>query len=230
MNHAVTRPLPLWWLGLVSAALPLVCMHITYVVSALQGHVEWCVPYWDSCTSISRTGRYGASYFIFKGLMIPAAVLGIGLWWLHALWLQQVAPQARKLNWLVWLGTLAGLSLLLYTLALGHAGQAFQVMRRAGVVIYFAFTFLNQLILSAALESVHAWHSTGKAMLRWCQMVLAIGILSVLLSALDYELYKATDDAFEWTLALLLNIHALWSVWLWRSSGFSAGVQLDMRV
>ena len=226
MNSPAARPLSLWWLGVVCAALPLVCMHTTYVVSALQGHVEWCVPYWDSCTSISRTGRHGASYFIFKGLMIPAAVLGIGLWWLNACWLQQIAPQARKIHWILWLGVVAGLSLLMYTLALGHAGQAFQIMRRTGVVIYFAFTFLNQLILSAALASVPAWQKTGNAMVRWCQMVLAIGILSVLISAFDYPLYKATDDAFEWTLALLLNIHALWAVWLWRQSHFTASFRV----
>ena len=44
-------------LALITGLLPLVCVHTTYLIAASHGHVPWCVPYWDSCTSISATGR-----------------------------------------------------------------------------------------------------------------------------------------------------------------------------
>src|SRR5690606_7136032 len=41
-------------------------------------------------------------------------------------------------------------------------------------------------------------------------------------TALVRELYSQIDNAFEWVLALLLNVHALWVALLWRQSSFQA--------
>jgi len=66
----------------MTGLVPIVAIHSTYLVSALQGHVPWCFPYFESCTSISATGRHGAAYFLFKGTMIPAAMLLMAFWFL----------------------------------------------------------------------------------------------------------------------------------------------------
>lgn len=219
MGH---RSLSLWWLALAAALVPLVTIHLTFAVSVAEGHVSLCMPYWDSCTSISRTGRHGIAYFIFKGAMLPAAVLGILFWWLNGLWLRQLGVNSRGVAWVPWLGLIACVALALYTLALGHAGDGFNLIRRIGVVLYFALTYLCQLLVSACLASHPRWWLAGRRLLRLCQLTLAIGILSVILTAVVPEYYSQKDDAFEWVLALLINLHALWLALLWRRSGFRA--------
>ena len=41
--------------------------------------------------------------------------------------------------------------------------------------------------------------------------LLAVGILSVILTAAVPALYSQLDNAFEWVLALLINLHALFA-------------------
>ncbi|WP_111657350.1 hypothetical protein [Isoalcanivorax indicus] len=227
MNREHSPALPLWGIALAASLIPLVTIHTTYLVSALEGHVPWCMPYWDSCTSISRTGRYGVSYFIFKGAMLPAALLGILFWWLNARWLRELGASGRGIAWLPWLGLVACLFLAAYTMALGHAGDLFRFIRRTGVILYFSLTFLAQLLLTAALLNVPAWRDWARRLFRVCQTALAIGILSVILTTFAYGLYSQIDDAFEWVLALLINGHALGVAWLWWKSDFRA--QLHVR-
>lgn len=212
----------LWWLGLAAGLVPLLTIHTTFFVSVLEGHVAWCMPYWESCTSISKTGRHGSAYFIFKGTMLPAALLGILFWLLNAAWLRQMGCQGRGPAWLPWLGLVAGLALGAYTLALGHGGDAFNLIRRIGVVLYFSLTFINQLLLSAALRAHVTMGDTGQRLLWLCQVTLLIGIFSVLLDGVTPDLHERWEDAFEWMLALLINLHAVWVAMLWRSSGFVA--------
>ena len=64
--------MPCYPIAIMINLLPLVCIHLCYLVAANLGHIEWCVPYLENCTSISATGRKYPEFFIFKGLMIPA--------------------------------------------------------------------------------------------------------------------------------------------------------------
>lgn len=217
----------LWWLALAAALIPLLTIHITFFVSALEGHVAWCVPYWDSCTSISRTGRHGTSYFIFKGTMLPAAVLGMLFWWFNGLWLRQLGVRSAAVSWVPWLGLIACTALGAYTVALGHEGEGFNLIRRTGVVLYLSLTFLCELLISAALRGHPLWCVHGKRLLALCQLTLAIGLLSVILNGVAPAFYSRTDDAFEWVFALLINLHALWLAWLWRQSRFRVRFWID---
>ena len=214
----------LWWLALAAGLVPMVTIHLTFSVSVLEGYVAWCNPYWDSCTSISRTGRHGTAYFLFKGTMLPAAVLGLLFWWLNAAWLRQLSSSARGLSWLPWLGLVGAISLAAYTLALGHGGDGFNLIRRTGVVLYFGLTFIAQVILSGALKGCPGWRKAGNRLLLLSQLTLGIGLLSVVLSAFAPAFYSQRDDAFEWVLALLINSHALWVALLWRRSGYRASL------
>lgn len=219
--------IPLWWMALAAALIPLVTIHTTYFVSAIEGHVDWCLPYWQSCTSISGTGRHGTAYFIFKGTMLPAALLGVLFWWLNTRWLRQLGAGGRGIAWLPWLGLAACLALSIYTLALGHRGDDFQLIRRIGVVLYFSLTYIAQLLLSANLQAVHKWSHQGHYLLWLCQVTLVVGLSSVVLDGLVQEVHERFEDAFEWVLALLVNTHALWVAFLWRQSGFRAVSQVD---
>lgn len=220
MNTVAYRlsPMPVGW---AAALLPLLTIHVCFVISVAQGHIEPCFPYWEGCSSISRAGRHGAAYFVFKGGMIPATVLLTGLWWLNRVWLLQ---HGQRVPSLAWLGLVASLALLLYTLTLGHRGDAFHILRRIGVIGYFGLTFIAQLKLSAALARTDTLAEPGRRLLRLCKLTLFIGLLSVLAGLIWPERYDDMEDGFEWVLALLLNIHALRVVSLWRRSGLRIDV------
>lgn len=221
------RTFHLWWLALATALVPFLTIHITFVISVIEGHVDLCIPYWDSCTSISRTGRHGTSYFIFKGSMLPAALLGIMFWWLNGRWLQQLHVSLKGIAWIPWLGLVASISLAAYTLALGHAGDGFNLIRRIGVVLYFSLTFICELLVSFGLQSHPHWKQTGRRLINLCQLTLGIGILSVILTGVVPEFYSRKDDAFEWILAVLINAHALWLALLWRRNRFRVRLWTD---
>jgi len=223
MNTTIqSRSVPLWWLALAAALIPLLSIHTTFTVAVFEGYISWCIPYWDSCTSISRTGRHGTAYFIFKGAMLPAALLGILFWWLNSLWLLQLGAPGRGQLWIPWLGLVACIALAAYTLALGHEGEGFNLIRRIGVVLYFSLTYIAQLLISSALKDHPRWHQSGKRLLWLSEVTLAVGFLSVILTAAAPDLYSQIDNAFEWILALLINLHALWVALLWRQSSFRA--------
>lgn len=208
--------------GAVTLALPLLAMHLGWLVSSAQGYIEWCVPYLEPCTSISRAGRYGAAYFVFKGLMIPASVLLVFFWWATGRWLQQlqVTPPAG----LVPTACIASLALLLYTLMLGHAGDTFHLLRRIGVIGYMGLTFLLQLRVSARLAEQGALQAAGRRLVRFLQLVLVIGLLSVLHAVVLPENHNLWEDVYEWWLALLMSVHSLALLRLWQRTGLSVSL------
>ena len=104
-----------------------------------------------------------------------------------------------------WLGQIAGVSLIAYTLALGVDGESYRVVRRTGVMLWFALTFFNQLLVSvSALTDGHdRWLRIGVVTL------LGLGLLSVALAYLLPTWYNTVDNAFEWCFAALLMFNFL---------------------
>ncbi|MCK5873507.1 MAG: hypothetical protein KAG82_02330 [Alcanivoracaceae bacterium] len=217
----------IWLLALICAAIPFLTIHLSFLVSAVEGNVRWCFPYWETCTSISRTGRHGTAYFIFKGGMIPACVLLALFWWLNRLWLQLLGLEGGKS--LPWLGLVSSLALLIYTLALGHAGDTFYLMRRVGVIGWFGLTYIAQLQLGASLRHHPHWGKAGQRLLQLSVVTLLIGLISVVAGLVVPERHDELENAFEWTLALLLNVHGFAVALLWRRSGFALSPQLNRR-
>ena len=83
---------------LAAAVLVFVAIHACYLISASQGQVEWCVPYWDGCTTISRAGRQSPAVFVYRGLMTPAAAFMVLYWLLSREWLALVRGRAHWLD------------------------------------------------------------------------------------------------------------------------------------
>ena len=187
-----------------AALLPFITIHVSYILAASQGHVEWCMPYWDACTSISATGRQMPEKLWFKLGMLTAAGVTALLWW-------QLGRSTGKSGTMVILGILACVFLTMYTLALGVEGDTYQRIRRIGITLSFAFTFLAQLLYTRFLgqrsKSSHDPLTFGwsRFLLGLITALLIIGILSVVLDAALGERYDDYEDAFEWILALLLN-------------------------
>ncbi len=197
---------------LLVGVLPIVAINITYLVSASEGYVPWCVPDWDSCTSISATGRSGTAFYIFKITMIPAAILLMWYWKLTARKLERFGNTG---NTILIIGVIGAIFLIVYTIALGAVGDMFRLQRRVGIIIFFTFTYLAQLLFICRVEKFAFVDPTRPIQLTICSTVLAIGLLTFVLDV-TLENYDEYEDAFEWIIALLLQCYFIVSHWSWK--------------
>lgn len=215
----------LYPLAYAAALLPLIAIHLSYLLAASHGQVDWCIPYLHSCASISATGREPPAYFVFKGLMIPAAVLLALYWLLSAAWLKTLGCQRR--HWravLASLGLIASTGLVFYTVLLGWIDPGYRQQRHMGVITFFGFSLFAQLLITWLLESIPAVRADlarGLRRLKTAIIVVFItGLASVIIGFVDPDLYQRTDNAFAWSLTLLLNLHTFFAASLWRQSGW----------
>lgn len=219
-------------LAWATALLPFITTHTSFLWAASLGYVDWCVPYWDGCTSISATGRELPVKIWFKFLMTPSILLTMTLWWCATAWRVQCGTTlyTRSLRAMPVLGTLAAVSLLLYTLALGE-GDAYRLVRRAGVVTSFALTYISQLLLTRLIGEL-ARQRRDPVMLRWYQRLFALssillgtGILSVVLDGIMGPAFDEIEHSFEWMMALLINGYFACLALAWRGEGYVLGLK-----
>ena len=205
--------------GMVAALtglVPIIAIHSAYLVAAAQGHVPWCFPWFESCTSISATGRYGAAGYLFKGTMIPAAMLLMLYWHLMSRWLLSLGDAKPVARMIFVIGALGAIFLIIYTVALGVPGDEFRLQRRLGATSYFTLTYLSQLLVVWRMEKLLPGDATRPWLLGLCMTALAIGVATLVLDAMlaNYDDY---EDAFEWILALLVHLYFLVTVVTWKS-------------
>lgn len=212
------------------ALLPFCAVHLAYLIAAQHGFIDWCFPYIDSCTSISATGRYAPASFVFRGLMLPTAMLMMVFWWLQWSWLNHLTPRPKtqtRRHMMLLLGWLACLGLILYVTVLGEIGDLWRLQRKIGTVLFFSFTFIAQLLLASFLGQLPETVGSGmqqkgqrvaRRMLQICQLMLTIGIVSVIVQLISEPWHDAIEDAIEWQLALLLQINFLLTALLWRDA------------
>jgi hypothetical protein len=219
-------------LCLGSALLPFLTVQLSYLLAAQAGSVPWCIPYIDSCTSISATGRSGPASYLFRAGMLPSSTLIAGFWWLHWRWLRELRggqPSLRGRAMLT-LGLLACAGLVMYVSVLGEIGDLWRLQRRIGTVLFFAFTFLAQLLLAAEMHALlelanPAAVRTGRWLLRVCLLMLCIGVYSIIIQAIDESWHDAIEDAVEWLLALLLQLNFLLCTAVWWRSEWELGIR-----
>ena len=215
-------------LALANGLLPLVVINLCYLISATVGHIPLCFPYLEGCTSISAAGRYGLTYFLFKGTIIPAGALVCLYWWLCARWLKSVGEDSHQAQQLLsFLGNLAGVFLILYAVFLGSPGDFYSFMRRFGVTVFFGCSGLTQLILLQRLYRLKlekglvlpAFVLPGK-------MLVAMALLVVGLASIPVKNFVADADAVanavEWNFALLMQCFYLLTWRAWKFTGFTA--------
>ena len=220
-------------IALLAALVPFVSVHVTYLVAASHGTVDWCNPYLDSCTSISATGRQAPASFIFCSTMLPAAVFMMAYWWLNHTWLAAVHHRAghhrqRANHWMLGLGVLACIGLILYVTVLGERGQAWAAQRRVGTILFFSFTFIAQLLLLEQLRRLDVPGIRSGSLVYMgsaCGTLLATGVLTVILQAWNAAWYETVEDALEWVLTLLLQSNFLAGYFVWRQAGWKLAVK-----
>ncbi len=219
-------PIRLTHIPLITALLPAVAIHVSYLVAANAGHVPWCVPYIDGCASISATGRQGVERLIFRATIMPTAVLMMLFWTLSYHWLKALgSPWRRASQTMLALGIAACFGLLLYTTVLGEVGDAYQLQRRLGVTFFYALSVLAQVILTLQIDGLARTRAAAVSRaVRWtlgvlCVAVLVVGVVNL---ALPASFHNGLEDAAAWIATLLIFLHFLVTGRAWRESGFGA--------
>lgn len=204
--------------ALFTGLLPLLCVHLTYAVAASFGHVDWCVPYWDSCTSISATGRELPEKLLFKLLMLPASLCAFVFWWLADNWLRVALGTASRA--MVLTGSIAALFLMLYVVALGESNE-YRWARQTGIILFFSLTYVAQLCFLVRLARTPHPVPVVQRTVHWQNLaaltLLAIGLLSVVLDAMWAD-YDSVEDAFEWVMMLFIALQFCSHYPLWKSA------------
>lgn len=207
---------PAAWTAMALFVLPVVAVNANYLIAAAEGFVPWCNPYLDSCTSISATGRRGAGFVFFKATMLPMSLLYLA-YWRHAG--RRLARAGYTGGGIRRLGAAAAAALVCYVLALGAMGEHYQLVRRVGVILYFSFTFLCQLLVLRRI-AIHRIDAPGRgAQLALCALILCLGLLTVALDALLPGYDEDYANAFEWNLALLVHLNFALAGWGWARAG-----------
>jgi hypothetical protein len=196
-------------IALASWLLPSAAVLITYLVSAGQGQVPTCIPFFEGCTSISGAARRDPSIHIFRTMMLPTATAIAAYWLLVRAWLGHLGDTGRARDWLTALGVIGALFMVLYVVFLGTDGRAYGLMRRYGVTIYFAFTALAQLMLAARLDRLPAATKAvvGRGVIRakagFGIAMLALGLVNI--PAANYFEVWEVQNVIAWHFALLMH-------------------------
>lgn len=211
-------------LAWVAALLPLAAAHAAYVISASQEAVPWCLPHIEGCTSISRAARStSAASVVYKALVLPYSVVVALFWWRAGAWLREVAPGRRRTQLALFpLGLVAALATAMYAVALGVEGELHQWIRRYGINVGFGFTFIAELLLTAAIaREPRVPEVLRRAMVGMCAAMLALGVASIPLQFLSGSHGNAVN-AIEWTYGVLMLCFFPLIGAAWRRTALSA--------
>ena len=210
-------------LALIITITPLLVSNGVYLLSAAEGFIPWCLPYIDGCTTISQAARSGNALFIFRAVMMAYAVLLIFFWLYAKHWLDLLYGHRTKIAGVIlWLGIIAAIFLIIYVDFLGASGEVNRFMRRYGIMVFFTFTPLAQLLMLRQHYDILSSHSDCrlKAIVLHYQLIiillmLIIGIISAALDILQIKTYES-ENIVEWNFSLLLNMYFAGMIFMWK--------------
>ncbi len=222
----------LTFVPLITAALPILAINISYLLAASQGHVPWCIPYFEGCTSISATGRQGPEAFVFRGLIVPTAVLLMLYWKLCYEWLKSLGGARAGVNrTMLAFGVIAALALIVYATVLGAVGEGYKLQRRGGVMVFYVFTILAQVLLTWQVARTARGTATplsrrSSSILIAINAVVIGGALFGLVLSGTWEGYGDYDDSVQWSLTTIMLAHVAATYFAWKDSGFHASFKV----
>lgn len=212
----------------LAAILPFVAANVAYLISATAELVPWCFPYVEGCTSVSRAARSGIANPVFRGIMLPFAVVLVLYWWLTAEWLRGFAPERPTLRrTMLAFGCGAAVFLVLYATFLGVEGEFYQWMRRYGITVHFSCTVLAQFLLARVLVTdtrLPAWLRRSKLAL--CAAMLGLGLASIPLQHFVQD-RTAALNAIEWSYSVLMLAFYPLTGEAWRLTRFRFRLQVE---
>ncbi len=170
---------------------PVLTIFVSYLISASNGYVDWCMPIIEGCTSISKVGRYGLSFYLYKIFIIPSLILMIYFW-------LKAYLNIYKNIVLIFLSVVACLFLIIYLIALGFDGQIYRFMREIGIFVFFFLMPICQSWLTISTS-----HNFLNKFFLYLIIFVFIGLACVYLSilSLDNDNY---ENIIEWNFVFFI--------------------------
>lgn len=196
----------LYWLGSATG----------YIFSYIGEFVPWCIPHIEGCTSISRTGRFGTSFYIVKFTLIPVALFAFVYWLDMARWNKVSAPNGHFLNFVpTILGCLGATALLLQISVLGIECGACRTIRSYSTMTFFLLTFIAQWFAWVRIrkQSERNWVSVLYLIL--CILLSIDVVLFVVIPNL-FENTSALENSIAWRTSYLISLAPALSAFGWR--------------
>ena len=211
--------------------IPLLTVHLCWLWSSLVGSIPFCFPYWTGCTSISRAARLSDALFLFRAGMIFSAGYLMLYWYYSSLYISQKCWSQRQSRFILGLGYTGALFLILYADFLGTEGKVYRLMRQYGVIFYFTFTVLAQMLFTRQL-----WHHRNemedsltyiKSMLYLGIIVLIVGFTSLWATAtLENPAKDKWENLTEWWFALTMTVYFGLTAKIWEKECFCAKTEV----
>lgn len=152
---------------------------IGYIFSGLEEYVPWCIPHFEGCTSVSKAGRYGTSFYLFKILLIPATIL-LFIYWIDVYrWQRFQQTLSARLPMLILIsGCLGAVFLIAHLTALGLDCEICRTFRNYGTKGFFVFTIAAQWMLYFHLRSTFSKELSTRCLFVVCVLVTFEMLLS----------------------------------------------------
>lgn len=216
-------------LPLLAGIAPLAAITFAHWLGVSYDVLPSCIPYLEGCTSVSATGRYEPSSFLFRAIMLPQSVILLFVWYFATRWLSTIGPSKITTFLILFWGVVGAVALVLYVTFLGTKAPFYEFMRRFGIYLYFLGTALAQLFLALALLR-HAKVLEVPSLRRWamwlltfCGLPFVLGIVNLILKAI-IEDPDVIENIIEWNAALLMQAYFVVLYFVWRNTGFAFGL------
>lgn len=170
-----------------------------------------CNPYFEGCVSTSRAVRSGPGLIWFKAVMLPVAVLMALTWRSMGGWMAgfgSLMPRVQR--WTVRLGFGGAVALVFYVVFLGTEGSVYSWLRRYGVVFFFGFTALAQLVAARFTWGVYPAGSPSvtASFIALVSTQWAIGVFSVFKRFMfrDPDFIDRLENITEWFMIATMSL------------------------
>jgi hypothetical protein len=155
--------------------------------------------------------------------MITYGVLLIVFWIYAQQWLNLLYGHTTKIARIIlWLGIVGAIFLIIYIDFLGTTGEVNRFMRRYGIMIFFTFTPLAQILMLEQHYNILPSRPEDaikpgvlKFQLIVLLLMLIIAIISTTLEATQNKTYES-ENIVEWNFSLLMNMYFLGIIFIWK--------------
>ena len=212
----------IWPIPFLLGVLAIIAGNLSFILSVNEGFVENCFPYFEGCASISKTGRQGLSFIIFKLMILPVMTL-LSIYWFLSYNLIKKTIEVNKLALKIMMtsGVIGSIFGIIYASFLGSEGNIYQLLRRFGIYFFFLGTYLSQVLeVHLLFRSKKNLNSVYLKIMKFLSYVIG---LVIALSIPIYGLIEEDDwleNVLEWNITLLIFIYFILVSLFWREKDY----------
>ena len=208
----------LWALPCFIGILAIFSGNIVFLIAVKEGFLSPCIPYLEGCASISKSGREGLAFILFKLTIMPLMTL-LSVYWVISFnfFSKRYSLVSKKNRFLLFSGILGSLFGILYACFLGSVGETYQLLRRFGIYFFFMGTYCAQISEVLMLFDIKSLKNL--LLLRAMKYLVFIVGFVILFSTPFYGFIEEDDwleNILEWNITFLIFFYFILSSFLWK--------------